>query len=324
MHTGQHYDDNMSEVFFREMQIPSPAYHLGIGGESHGAMTGRMIERLEQVMIDEAPDVILVYGDTNSTLAATLAASKLNLAVAHVEAGLRSFNMQMPEEINRIVTDRLSRYLFCPTRIAVTNLQREGLENWRTGARSILCGDVMQDGANYYRGLAEPPAVDGLENTFVLATVHRQENTDDRGRLEQIFGALNQIGRSAQVVVPLHPRTRNILQQAEIATDNLTLIDPVGYLNMVWLLEHAKLVMTDSGGLQKEAFFFATPCITLRDETEWVELVEHGFNRLAGADRERILSLYAETEFELDFDLDLYGGGHASEKIVSELLGESF
>jgi UDP-GlcNAc3NAcA epimerase len=322
VHTGQHYDANMSEVFFAEMQIPEPNFFLGVGGKTHGAMTGQMIEKIEEILVHEYPDFVMVYGDTNSTLAGAIAASKLHIPIAHVEAGLRSFNLRMPEEINRILTDRVSRFLFCPTQVAVNNLVNEGIEAWKTGATAVLTGDVMQDGAMFYRRLAQPPSDLAMSADFVLVTIHRAENTDDPARLANIFSALGEITRHRQVIIPLHPRTRKILEAGDYATDKLTIIDPVGYLSMVWLIEHCSLVMTDSGGLQKEAFFFAKPCITLRDETEWVELIDAGVNVLAGADKSRIIEAFERTvQIGVKIPkLELYGGGKASYRIVEELI----
>jgi UDP-GlcNAc3NAcA epimerase len=320
VHTGQHYDANMSDVFFEEMQIPKPDYFLGIGGKSHGAMTGQMIEKIEEVLIKEKPDWLMVYGDTNSTLAGAIAASKLHVKIAHVEAGLRSFNMRMPEEVNRIMTDRVSSLLFCPTQTAVDNLNQEAIGSWGAYAKVVLSGDVMQDGAMFYRNLAVKPESLPLLNDFVLCTIHRAENTDDTGRLTNIITALNDIAQQKRVVLPLHPRTKKILEQGDYDISNLTIIEPVGYLNMVWLIDHCDVVMTDSGGLQKEAFFFAKPCITMRDETEWVELADNGFNIIVGADKDRILNSYSEYKFSSDFDIDLYGGGNASKLIVETLI----
>jgi UDP-GlcNAc3NAcA epimerase len=261
---------------------------------------------------------VLVYGDTNSTLAGALAAAKLHIGVAHVEAGLRSFNMQMPEEINRILTDRVSSLLFCPTEKAVKNLEGEGYGTFDCSI--VKSGDVMQDGAIFYRQFAKKPPVD-IESSYLLCTVHRAENTDDPERLRNIFEALEKIAEKTSVILPLHPRTAQRLKAIcyEPSNRNLHLIEPVGYLEMVWLIDHCDMVMTDSGGLQKEAFFFRKPCITLRDETEWVELVENRFNVLAGADREKILELYRTFAFNDRFDIDLYGGGTASKKIVERL-----
>ena len=323
VHTGQHYDANMSDVFFEEMQIPKPDYFLGIGGKTHGAMTGQMIEKIEEILVNEKPDWVMVYGDTNSTLAGTIAASKLHIKIAHVEAGLRSFNMRMPEEVNRILTDRISSVLFCPTQAAVDNLNKEGINNWQTDAKVVLSGDVMQDGALFYKGLAQQPEGVALNNDYVLCTIHRAENTDDPKRLSAIFEALNEIAKNQQVVLPLHPRTKKIIQELQINIQNLTIIDPVGYLNMVWLIDHCVFVMTDSGGLQKEAYFFGVPCITLRDETEWVELVEAGANTLVGADKAKILTAYqtAQNHFTNEsYDPNLYGGGMAAMRIIMEFL----
>ncbi len=319
VHTGQHYDANMSDIFFEEMQIPKPNYFLGIGGKSHGAMTGQMIEKIEEVALKEKPDWIMVYGDTNSTLAGALVAAKLHIKLAHIEAGLRSFNMKMPEEVNRILTDRVSNILFCPTDAAVQNLKNEGYEN--LDCKIVKPGDVMQDGALFYKNLAVKPSFD-IKDDFILCTIHRAENTDDETRLRGIFEALEEIAKEKQVILPLHPRTKKIIENLKLNILNLTIIDPVGYLEMVWLIDNCSLVMTDSGGLQKEAYFFEKPCITLRDETEWVELVEVGANTLVGANKDKILDAYRthkplSTNYQ---SLNLYGGGKASEKIIKELL----
>jgi UDP-GlcNAc3NAcA epimerase len=326
VHTGQHYDDNMSNVFFKEMQIPIPQYHLGIGGGTHGAMTGRMLESLEGLMLDEKPDVILVYGDTNSTLAGALAAVKLHIPVAHVEAGLRSFNMRMPEEMNRILTDRVSSWLFCPTDTAINNLKREGAGEW-PGVQVHNVGDVMYDAALFYRKQARVgQTVAGLleryQEGFYLATVHRQENTDSSERLRNIMTALQEIAEHVPVVLPLHPRTRKHLMEIGLDMENVNCIEPVGYFDMICLLNNCRAVFTDSGGVQKEAYFFHKPCITLREETEWVELVEHGYNCLVGAERDRIIA--AEKEFisiERKFNVLLYGNGNAG-NIIVELINE--
>ena len=321
IHTGQHYDANMSDVFFEEMQIPKPDYFLGIGGKSHGAMTGQMIEKIEEILVKEKPDFIMVYGDTNSTLAGAIVASKLHIKLAHIEAGLRSFNMKMPEEVNRILTDRVSQILFCPTDTAMHNLNNEGYD--KLDCKMVKSGDVMQDGALFYKDLAVKPSFD-IKNEFVLCTVHRAENADDRNRLESIFDALSVIAKEKQVILPLHPRTRSTLNNLKLNIKNLTLIDPVGYLEMVWLIDNCDMVMTDSGGLQKEAYFFSKPCITMRDETEWVELVEVGANVLVGANKSRILDAYSNhSKFKIkNLQLDLYGDGKASEKIIMELLSD--
>ena len=324
VHTGQHYDANMSDIFFDEMKIPKPDYFLGIGGKSHGAMTGQMIEKIEEVCLKEQPDWVMVYGDTNSTLAGAIVASKLHIKLAHVEAGLRSFNMRMPEEINRILTDRVSQILFCPTDTAIENLINEGFENF--DSKIVKSGDVMQDGAMFYKKFAKKPLITHNEslitNNYILCTIHRAENTDNENRLKNIFEALNDIAQEKQVILPLHPRTKKMIQTLKLNIQNLMIIDPVGYLEMVWLIDNCALIMTDSGGLQKEAFFFEKPCITLRDETEWVELIECGINTLVGADKEKIISAYKNhSKFNIENSKsDLYGGGKASKTIVKELL----
>jgi len=317
IHTGQHFDANMSDIFFDEMKIPKPDYNLDINGLGHGAMTGQMLEKIEEVLLKEKPDWVMVYGDTNSTIAGALAASKLHIKVAHIEAGLRSFNMNMPEEVNRILTDRISNILFCPTQSAVENLEKEGYDT--LDIKIVKNGDVMQDGALFYKDLAVKPDVD-LADEYILSTIHRAENTDDPERLQAIFDALDEIAKDIQIVLPLHPRTKKIIQNSKLNIQNLTIIEPIGYLKMVYLIKNAKLIMTDSGGLQKEAFFFEKPCITLRDETEWVELIDNRFNVLAGADKGKIIDLYRNYEFSNDFSIDLYGGGKASETIIRELL----
>ncbi len=321
IHTGQHFDANMSDVFFEEMEIPRPAYQLDIHGVSHGAMTGRMLEGIEQILLKEKPEGVLVYGDTNSTLAGAVAAVKLHIPVIHVEAGLRSFNMTMPEEINRILTDRISSLLLCPTDTAVQNLKREGFDNYT--AQIVKNGDVMQDAAMYYAQKAQEKSqiIGQLGLTdFVLATIHRQENTDNPVKLHDIITGLNLINKEVQMVVPLHPRTRNILQQLNLKPA-FTIIDPVGYFDMIMLLKHCKLVVTDSGGVQKEAFFFGRHCITLREQTEWVELVEHGFNRIVGTNTDLLLEAFQYfSSKKSDFTVDLYGSGRAAERAVGEVL----
>jgi len=321
VHTGQHFDENMSDIFFEEMEIPKPHYNLNINGLSHGAMTGQMLEKIEEVLVKEQPDWVLVYGDTNSTLAGALAASKLHIKLAHVEAGLRSFNLQMPEEINRILTDRISNILFCPTNQAVLNLEKEGFKN--IDCQVVNVGDVMQDAAIFYSAKARKPQIE-IPNHFILATIHRAENTDDSTKLKNIFNALDELAKQYGLVLPLHPRTKQKLQQInfDFENSNITFINPVGYLEMIYLLKNCKIVMTDSGGLQKEAYFFRKPALTLREETEWVELVEHGFNKIVGSDYDLILK-EAESLLQnpnLNFNLNLYGAGNAGKIIVETLL----
>lgn len=323
VHTGQHFDKNMSNIFFDEMQIPKPIYNLGVSGNSHGLMTGRMIEKIEEVLIKELPDWVLLYGDTNSTLAGAIAASKLHINIAHVEAGLRSFNQNMPEEINRILTDRVSTLLFCPSEISVNNLEMEGISNWQTNSKVVLSGDVMLDGAIFYKKFASRPAINDLDNNFILCTIHRAENTDNLSKLMEIFGALNEIAKNHQVVLPIHPRTKKIISENNIKTGNIKIIEPVGYLNMVWLLNNCGLVMTDSGGLQKEAYFFGAPCITIRDETEWTELVNARVNTLVGANKTEIIQAhthYKDMLKNLSQESKLYGDGEASKKIVRHII----
>jgi UDP-GlcNAc3NAcA epimerase len=319
VHTGQHYDENMSDVFFAELGIPAPGYHLEVGSATHGAQTGRMLERIEEVIQKEKPDAVLVYGDTNSTLAGALAAAKLHIPVAHVEAGLRSFNQKMPEEINRVLTDHVSKWLFCPTQAAIDNLKREGIAD----ARVSLVGDVMYDVALMVRDRVRGAERWGLTaGHYVLATIHRAENTDDPARLAAVFDGLTEVAKRLPVVLPLHPRTRAVLKREGKATDGngLRIIDPVGYLDMASLEKHARLVVTDSGGVQKEAFFHRVPCVTLRDETEWVELVELGWNRVvppisATAVRDGVQASL-DGGPRRDPPPDLYGGGRAAERIV--------
>ncbi len=286
VHTGQHYDEEMSAVFFEELGIPEPAVNLNVGSGSHAVQTGEMLVRLEEfLMAEPPPDYVLTYGDTNSTIAGALVASKLHMPVAHVEAGLRSFNRTMPEEINRIVTDRLSSLLFCPTQTAVDHLRDEGITE---GVH--LTGDVMLDATLLFADVAERlhPLGDVTEldaRSYYVATIHRAENTDARERLEGIFEGLGRI--DAPVTVPLHPRTRQRLAGIEIP-ENVRVTSPLGYLSMLTLVRHSRGVLTDSGGLQKEAVWLGVPCITLRDETEWVETTERGWNTIAGADPDRI------------------------------------
>lgn len=316
VHTGQHFDANMSEVFFTEMQIPKPHYNLAINSLGHGAMTGRMMEEIEKVLLDEKPDWLLVYGDTNSTLAGSLAAKKLHIKVAHVEAGLRSFNMKMPEEVNRILTDRISDVLFCPTQQAIDNLENEGYKNIESTIVNV--GDIMYDSALFYSTLKNKGVKDLPEN-YILATVHRAENTDDLKKLKNIFSALDSIHKKYPVVLPLHPRTKKILEANGINT-NIYLIEPVGYLDMVSLIKNSKAVITDSGGLQKEAYFFKKQGFTLRDQTEWVELIEIGCNQLIDVLNDDIAEIVLrDIEKELDFSKEIYGDGNTSRRIIEVL-----
>jgi UDP-GlcNAc3NAcA epimerase len=322
IHTGQHYDDNMSEVFFRELGIPKPHHNLGIGSGSHGFQTGRMIENIEAIFMAKMPKFVLVYGDTNSTLAGALAAVKLHIPIAHVEAGLRSFNRRMPEEINRVVTDHVADILFAPTEPAVGHLLNEGISK---GAIH-LTGDVMYDTALYYAEKAEAQSkilaeLKLTKGGYVLATIHRAENTDEPARLQAILSALNEVAKELPVVLPIHPRTRKLLPES---SHRLILIDPVGYLDMVTLERNARLITTDSGGVQKEAYFYQVPCVTLRDETEWVELVECGCNRLASpTSAEHVLAKIRQSFADPPITHEgLYGDGHAAVKIA-EIMSDS-
>lgn len=321
VHTGQHFDQNMSDVFFDEMEIPKPDFHLNINSLNHGAMTGRMLEGLENLMLSEKPDIVLVYGDTNSTLAGALAASKLHISVAHVEAGLRSFNMNMPEEINRILTDRISDILYCPTDTARKNLMEEGFSKF--GSRITVPGDVMYDAALFYAKKAGEKSKIRQElglTSYVLCTLHRAENTDDIGRLSSICNALNEISKTYQVVLPLHPRTKKLLEKTGLKL-NFQTIEPVGYFDMLSLLENTEVVLTDSGGLQKEAYFFKKPCITMRDQTEWVELLEAGVNVLTGSNGNKIMeAVWEMKQKKLSFDQLLYGNGNAAAVIAEDLM----
>ena len=323
VHTGQHYDDNMSKVFFEELDIPHPKYNLEISGGQHGAMTGRMLEAVENVLVKEKPDWLLIYGDTNSTLAGALAAAKLHIPVAHVEAGLRSFNMRMPEEVNRILADRVSSLLFCPTETAVNNLKAEGISQ---GVHNV--GDVMYDVALFYRDIAQQQSTVlqalGLAPAgFVLATCHRAENTDDPRRLGGILSALAEIAAQIPVVVPLHPRTRKLVGEYGLThlLTKLTITDPLPFLDMVALEQASRIILTDSGGVQKEAFFYGVPCITMRDETEWVETVDLGWNQLVGTSASSILSAVNETMQSPPNGVSAkpYGMGKAASDIIASL-----
>jgi UDP-GlcNAc3NAcA epimerase len=358
IHTGQHFDDNMSRIFFEDLELPQPHHHLGIREQNHGAMTGRMLEAVEKVLLDERPDWVLVYGDTNSTLAGALAAAKLHIPVGHVEAGLRSYNRRMPEEINRVVTDHISALLFCPTAKSLENLQREGLDrilNLQEGeagiptsgplaispnlpltrdSRPLVCkvGDVMYDAALYYGPKAEQTSQILAElsldrKSYVLATMHRAENTDDPRRLRAIFQGLVAIARKMPVVMPVHPRTRKELKRGNLlaSTAGLKLLDPVGYLDMILLEKNARVIVTDSGGVQKEAFFYGIPCVTVRPETEWVELVEMGWNRLVKIETRAIEQAVMEAREPAvpGAQANIYGTGRAGKLICHILLNEA-
>jgi UDP-N-acetylglucosamine 2-epimerase len=344
VHTGQHYDYLMDKVFFKELELPKPDYHLGVGSGSHAKQTGMMLEHIEVVLKKEKPKVVVVYGDTNSTLAGALAAAKLKIPVAHVEAGLRSYNQNMPEEINRLVTDHLSTLLFCPTTQSVRNLLKEGIKDGETQV-VIKVGDVMYDSILYYSKMAErkssilkdlglltPNSERAIHESplhrtpdYYLATLHRAENTDDPKKLKSIFGALNEIGEKTPVILPLHPRTKKMMKVYRLFSKfkNIKFIEPVSYLDMLQLEKNAKAILTDSGGVQKESYWFGVPCFTLREETEWVETIESGWNVLAGTNAKRIVGGVGHLEERRKYPKGrkIYGDGKASQKVIKILMG---
>ena len=318
VHTGQHYDDNMSELFFKELEIPEPDYNLGIGSGSHGEQTGRMLIAIEDILLKENPNLVIIYGDTNSTLAGALASSKLHIPLAHIEAGLRSFNKNMPEEINRIVADHLSSLLFAPTETAVENLRREGIEKG-----VYLVGDIMFDALMHFSKISDAKskileALNLKPKEYYLATIHRAENTDNYERLKNILEALSSLDKP--VIFPVHPRTKKKVEEynLEFLIEKIQVIEPVGYLDMIQLEKNAKAILTDSGGVQKEAFWLRVPCITLRDETEWVETVRYGWNRLVGADKEKILDAVKNISPGEDVD---FMNEYAARKICGRIEG---
>lgn len=319
VHTGQHFDKNMSDVFFEQLGLRAPDNKLDIHGGPHGEMTGRMLTELERVMLEVGPDRVLVYGDTNSTLAGALAAAKLHIPVAHVEAGLRSFDRKMPEEINRVLTDHIADKLYCPTKAAVENLQREGRHEPHTHVE--LVGDVMLDASQLFRPASRRPVGVDLPDRFVLATVHRAENTDDPAALAGIADALSRTHRELEpVAMPLHPRTATALAAHGLTLDVIKL-PPVGYLEMLWLLEHASVVATDSGGVQKEAYFFGKPCVTMRTTTEWVELVDAGVNVLAGSTADGIVDAIRSSLGAVTYvGVSLYGDGSAAHLVARSMV----
>jgi UDP-GlcNAc3NAcA epimerase len=322
-HTGQHYDKNMSDIFFSELNIPKPKYFLTVNNTSHGKMIGKMIEDLEEVCLEVKPDWILVYGDTNTTLSASIIANKVKIKLAHVEAGIRSHNTQMVEEINRILTDRVSSALFCPTQLAYKNLIKEGFLNYKCNVMNT--GDVMLDSVLLFKNLMYKPLFE-VPSNFVLVTVHRPENTDSFGNLNNIMNAIEEISLSKKVIFPIHPRTRKILDLNNyVFPENLMVVDPVSYLEMLWLLSNCFLIITDSGGLQKEAYFCKKRCITLRYDTEWWDLVDSNNNFLVGNEQNKIVDTFnnADTLFSKKYSLDIFGNGKASSKIVNYFLNEN-
>jgi UDP-GlcNAc3NAcA epimerase len=321
VHSGQHFDQNMSENILKELEFPEVKYNLDINQLSHGAMTGRMLEMMEEIFIKEQPDLIIVYGDTNTTLAGAIAAKKLQIPIAHVESGMRSHNWKMPEETNRVLTDRISDFLFCSSESAIQNLKKEGFDYF--GCKMINCGDIMLDAALHYVEVAERKSKILSEigkKDFVLCTIHREENTNDLSRLSDLLAAVKEINRKIPVIFPVHPRTKKLMESNNLVPDAVV-TGPLSYFDMLVLLKNCSLVMTDSGGLQKEAYFFEKPCLTLRYETEWTELVDHGFNKVVGTTPDWIIKNFDWMMENIpDFSVKLYGEGHAAKKIVETIL----
>ena len=344
VHTGQHYDENMSQLFFEELEIPFPNFNLNVGSGSHGEQTAKMLEGLENIYVQEKPDAVIVYGDTNSTIAGALAASKIHIPVIHIEAGLRSFNKAMPEEINRIACDHMSTLLFTPSETGHRNLLNEGIKNDQKEAASIdnpkiyLCGDIMYDNSLYFSAMSEQKSeilkeLEIITDEFILCTIHRDTNTDDTANLNAIFRALLRIQKTSnlKIVLPLHPRTKEKLNShldENLLTElnqnkNFKIIPPLGFLDIISLEKNARLIITDSGGLQKEAFFFQKPCVILREQTEWIEIVENGNAVIAGANELKIISsvetLFKKTDFTYP---NLYGDGNAANFICKKITEE--
>ena len=344
IHTGQHYDENMSQIFFEELEIPFPNFNLNVGSGSHGEQTAKMLEGLENIYVQEKPDAVIVYGDTNSTIAGALAASKIHIPVIHIEAGLRSFNKAMPEEINRIACDHMSTLLFTPSETGHRNLLNEGIKNDQKEAASIdnpkiyLCGDIMYDNSLYFSAMSEQKSeiLKELEITtdeFILCTIHRDTNTDDTANLNAIFRALLRIQKTStlKIVLPLHPRTKDKMTSnldnsllLEITQNrNIKIIQPLGFLDIISLEKNARLIITDSGGLQKEAFFFQKPCVILREQTEWIEIIENGNALIAGANELKIISSVETLIKRTDFTYpNLYGDGNAANFICKKITEE--
>lgn len=320
IHTGQHYDYEMNQVFFEELGIAEPNYYMGVGSGSHGFQTGEMLKKIEEILVNEMPDLVLTYGDTNSTLAGALAASKMHIKTAHVESGLRSFDKSMPEEINRILTDHCSDILFCPTQNAVDNLKREGITE-----NVFLTGDVMVDSLLYNKEIAENKSqilknLNLNSKEYLVATIHRASNTDNKENLKNIVDAFSELDET--IVFPLHPRTEKLLQKYELYDQlkaSVSLIEPLGFLDFIKLMNHAKMILTDSGGAQKEAYILEVPCVTLRENTEWVETIEDGCNVLVGSNKERIITMVKEPKPSIQAHGNKFGDGEASNRIVSTI-----
>lgn len=324
IHTGQHYDDNMSNIFFREMNIPEPKYNLGIRGQTHGEMTGRMLMGIEEILIEQKPDMVLLYGDTNSTLAGALAAQKLHIPIAHVEAGLRNFDFSIPEDVNRTITDRLSSILFCPTDKAIQNLENEGFRNFP--CQLVRTGDLMADSVKVYTQLLEErpalisPIVRAIDQPYIVCTIHRQESTRE-AILPGVVDFLNTVATHEHILLPMHPRTRKLCEQWNLKFhDNVKIIDPVGYFDMQYLLKNCSRVITDSGGLQKEAYLHKKYSLLLMDYTPWEELVDHRFCTTTTLDKPSLFKNYYQTkELNGNFAIELYGDGNARKEIVEIL-----
>ena len=318
VHTGQHYDANMSDIFFDQLGIPLPDYRLESGDKTHGEMTGYLIAAIEKILLDEQPDWIIVYGDTNSTLAGALAAAKIHIPIAHIEAGLRSFNMQMPEEVNRILTDRLSTLLFCPTQTAVEHLNKEGYQALNNTVEIV--GDIMFDALKLFTSTLNEAKPN--EFPFALCTLHRAENTDDVDRLKDLCESLNTIAKELQIILPLHPRTKKrIAGEGIVFNSNVKILDPLSYIDFINYMKHSEIVISDSGGIQKEAYFLHKNCIVLREETEWTELIKSKNNILTGTTKQKIIKAFKNRKsLNQDFNDPIYGKGKTAELIIKTLL----
>lgn len=326
IHTGQHFDENMSRVFFEEMQIPKPKYNLGINGLSHAAMTGQMMIEIEKVLLLEKPDWVVVFGDTNSTLAGALVAKKMGLKIAHIEAGLRSFNTEMPEEINRVLVDRISDILCCPTELSLKNLEKEGFSD--LPSRVLLSGDIMYDAILHFKNLALETStilskLDLEKGSYILATIHREGNTAKWENLKEILEAFEEINKSQKIVLVAHPRTKKLMTDNDW-TSSLKLIEPLGYFNMLTIMDSSAFIISDSGGLQKEAYWLKKSCLIIREETEWLELVDNGNNILAGIKRDTIVNGYSKISKQAaGFEIPFYGRGETAKIVVCEIIDSS-
>lgn len=321
VHTGQHFDENMSKIFFDQLQIPKPHYQLDSGGMTHGAMTAYQLAEIEKILKKELPNYIVLYGDTNSTLSGALAASKLHVPIIHIEAGLRSFNMNMPEEINRIITDRLSKILFCPSKGAKENLMREGYRNFDSEIHIV--GDIMLDTIKLF--IKNLEIIKPFEEPYVVCTIHRQENTDEIGRLSQIIEGLNEIAKTTKIIFPIHPRTKKIISDKNILQHkNIVVVKPMSYIDFLSHIKYCDLVITDSGGLQKESFFMEKNCIVIREQTEWTELISHNFNKLCGYSKKEIFQSYNDrSNLNTNFDFPIYGEGNTAKQIIKIISNRS-